>query len=156
ADRRTPLEIEILERIGDAHYALGAMVESALAYETESALAARAGLVGAQVQAQSCFARPLGLLNPDRAIAVLQDAAKVSVALGDPGAQARVDLLAAGPRLLYDAWDAKDVRACEAANLVVSGAGETTGARFDRMLYAHVQALQGDAFAALRAAEAGI
>src|SRR5262249_11922346 len=72
-DRRTQIEIEVLERIGDAHYALGAMLESALAYETESALAAQAGLTGAQVQAQSCVARAQGLLNPDRAIAVIQD-----------------------------------------------------------------------------------
>src|SRR5262249_15484891 len=156
ADRRAPLEIEILERIGDAHYALGAMVESALAYETESALAAGAGLIAAQVQAQSCFARPMGLLNPDRAIAVLQEAAKVSVALGDPVVQARVDLLAAGTRLLYDGWNVEDVRVCEAADHFVRSAEETTAASFAHMIYAHVQALRGDAAAALRAAEAGI
>src|SRR5262249_43127708 len=121
ADRRTPVEIEILERIGDAHYALGAMLESALAYETESALAAQEGLTGAQVQAQSCVARALGLLNPERAIAVLQEAAKISVALRDPVAQARVELLAAGARLLYDKWNDDDVRICDAANPVVRG-----------------------------------
>src|SRR5262249_33600972 len=53
SDRRSPIEIQLLERIGDAHYALGAMVESALAYETECAVATRAGLIAAQVQAQS-------------------------------------------------------------------------------------------------------
>ena len=99
SDRRAPFEIQILERIGDAHYVLGAMMESAGAYQAESALAARAGLTAAQVQAQSCFARPLGLLDPDRAIAVLQEAAKASVELDDPVIQARVSLLGAGTRL---------------------------------------------------------
>ena len=154
--RRTPLEIQILERIGDAHYALGAMVESALAYETESALASRAGLITARVQAQSCLARPLGLLDPDRAIAVLREAADVSLAAEDPVVQARVALLAAGTRLLYDGWDANDARVCETAEQVIPASGDTATPGFDRMLYAHVQALQGDASAALNAAERGL
>ena len=156
ADRRTPREIEILERIGDAYYALGAMGESARAYESELALAVQAGLVHAQVQGQTCFARALGLLNPDRAIAVLRDAAKVVAALDNPVAQARVDLLAASFRLLYRGWETEDVLICEAADRVVRGAGESTAVHFDRMIHAHVLALGGDAAAALRAAEDGI
>jgi len=155
-DRRTRLEIEILERIGDAQYALGAMVESAHAYETESKLAGGAGLTLEQVRAQTCFARPLGLLDPDRAIAVLQDAANASVALGDSGTRERVRVLAAGTRLLYDAWDADDIRVCDAAHRAVRGAEDTTFDGFDEMVYAHVQALRGESHAALRAAEAGI
>jgi DNA-binding winged helix-turn-helix (wHTH) protein len=154
--RRTRLEIQILERIGDAHYALGAMVESALAYEAESALAARAGLVTAQVQAQSCFARPLGLLDPDRAIAVLQDAAHTSADAGDPVIQARVTLLAATTRLLYGGWDAHDVDVCEEPYRVIRAADDTRAPGFDRMFYAHVQALRGDAAAALNEARGGL
>jgi hypothetical protein len=148
-DRRVPLEIQILERIGDAHYVLGAMVESALAYETESALAAGVGLTAAQVQAQSCLARPLGLLDPDRAIAVLQEAANASVKLDDPVMQARVNLLGAGTRLLYDGWRVSDVRVCDAAHRIVHRASDTSVPGFDRMIYAHVQSLQGDCTAAL-------
>jgi hypothetical protein len=155
-ERRTAVEVEILERIGDAHYALGTMVESAHAYESESTLAGRAGLIAAQVRAQTCVARPLGLLDPGRAIAVLQEASKASVALGDPVAQARVELLAAGTRIMYQEWDAEDFRICEAADRLVRETGDTTAVGFDRMIYAHVQALRGDAVAALRAAEAGI
>jgi DNA-binding winged helix-turn-helix (wHTH) protein/tetratricopeptide (TPR) repeat protein len=156
SDRRAPLEIQILERIGDAHYVLGGMVESALAYETESALAARAGLTAAQVQAQSCLARPLGLLDPDRAITVLQEAAKASVKLNDPVAQARVDVLAAGTRLLYDTWRADDGRICDAAHRIAHPAGERHIPGFDGVLYAHVQSLQGECIAALEIAEAGV
>jgi DNA-binding winged helix-turn-helix (wHTH) protein/tetratricopeptide (TPR) repeat protein len=155
-DRRAPLEIRILERIGDAHYVLGAMVESALAHETASALAARAGLTRAQVRAQSCLARPLGLLDPDRAIAVLREAAKASAELDDQVMQARVNLMAAGIRLLYDTWREGDARVCDAAHRLVQGAGERSGPGFERMIYAHVQSLQGDCTAALEAAEAGL
>src|SRR5262245_22367912 len=154
--RRPPLEIQIYERIGDAQYALGAMVESARAYETESDVAARAGLLTAHVQAQSCFARPLGLLNPDRAIAVLNEAAKASAAVADPIVHARVALFAAGARLLYDRWDANDVGVCEAADGVLRAAGETAAPGFDEMVYAHVQALRGNTVTALRAADSGL
>jgi DNA-binding winged helix-turn-helix (wHTH) protein/tetratricopeptide (TPR) repeat protein len=155
ADRRTRLEIQLLESIGDGHYLLGAMVESALAYETESALAARSGLTAAQVQAQSCFARPLGLLDPDRALAVLQDAVNAGRRLDDRSVQARIELLAAGMRLMYDTWRADDVRVCDAAYQAIRGDGETSP-NFERMMYAHVQPLQGDPLAALENADAGI
>jgi hypothetical protein len=155
-DRRTHSEIQILERIGDAHYVLGAMMESAVAYETESALAARAGLTAAQVQAQSCYARPLGLLDPDRAIAVLREAAAAGADLDDPVMQARVNLLAAGTRLLYDTWRVSDVRVCDAAHQIVHQAGDQHLPGFARMLYAHVQSMQGDCAAALEAADAGL
>src|SRR5262249_46726412 len=48
------------------------------------------------------------------------------------------------------------VHACDAADSVLRGTGAKTAADFDAMIYAHVQALRGDADAALRAAEAGI
>ena len=156
AGRRTPLEIRLLESIGDAHYLLGAMVESALAYETESALAARAGLTAAQVNAQSCFARPLGVLDPDRAIAVLEDAAKASMKVDDRVMQAGSELLAAGMRLLYDRWRVDDARVAAGAYRVVRVVRDRTAPSFGEMIYAHVQSLQGDCLAALENAEAGI
>jgi len=152
---RVELELQILERIGDAHYVLGAMLESALAYETESALAGRAGLTAVQVQAQSCFARPLGLLDPNRAIAVLQEAAAACTSLQDPLLQARVDMLAAATRLLYDTWRASDACTCEAAHGIIQRA-DAQQPGFDRMFYSHVQSMQGDCTAALETASAGI
>ena len=156
ADRRTPVELQLLESIGDAHYLLGAMVDSAAAYEAESALAARSCLTAAQVQAQSCFARPMGLLDPDRAIAVLQDAVKASARLDDRPMQARIAVLATGMRLLYDVWRADDARVADAAYRIVRDARDTTAPGFERMIYAHLQSLQGDCIAALENAEAGI
>jgi DNA-binding winged helix-turn-helix (wHTH) protein/tetratricopeptide (TPR) repeat protein len=154
ADRRTPLEIQLLERIGDAHFALGAMVESAAAFETASTLATRAGDTAAQVEAQVCFARPLGLLDPDRTIAVLEEAAKASAGLGDPMIHARVNLLAAGARLLYDTWRIADAHVCHAAHQIVHPASARGTSGYDRIIYAHLQSLQGESTAALEAAEA--
>jgi DNA-binding winged helix-turn-helix (wHTH) protein/tetratricopeptide (TPR) repeat protein len=156
ADRQAPLEIQILERIGDAHYALGAMVDSASAFEAASARAARASLTAAHVLAQTYFARPLGLLDPDRAIAVLQEAVDASVGLDDPVLRARVELLAASTRLCYDTWRTEDARVCADAHGVLHRATDRTAPGYDRMMYAHLQALQGEPVAALEAAETGI
>ena len=151
ADRRASVEIQVLQRIGDAQYALGAMVESASTFEAASALAARAGLTAEQVEAQSCFARPLGLLDPDRAIAVLQEAAQASVDLGDPVMHARANLLAAGTRLLYDTWRVEDARVCDAAHQMVHRASDSDVPGYERVVYAHLQSLQGESMAALEA-----
>ena len=159
ADHRAPLEMQILERIGDAHYALGAMVESAAAFEAASTLATRAGITTAQVEAQCYLSRPLGLLDPDRAIAVLQEAAQASAGLDDPLMHARVNLLAAGTRLLYDTWRVEDAHVCHAAHQIVHPKGDRTAPGYDDVIYAHLQALHGEsrwALDAARAAEAGI
>src|SRR4029077_12745968 len=59
------LELQILELIGDAHYALGAMSDSATPYEVEASRAAQMRLRTAQVRALSCLIRPYGLIDPD-------------------------------------------------------------------------------------------
>src|SRR5260370_14537692 len=51
ARTRIELEIEVVPRTGDAHCALEAMSDSALAYETAAARAAEAGLRKTQIQA---------------------------------------------------------------------------------------------------------
>src|SRR5262249_25128680 len=122
-------------------------------------IATRAGFTAAQVDAQCCLARPLGLLDPDRAIAVLQEAAQASAGLGDPLMHARVNLLAAGYRLLYDRWRVEDAHVCHAAHQIVHPKGDRTVPGYDDVIYAHLQALHGEsrgALAAATAAEAGI
>ena len=51
ADARSALEVELLQRIGDAHYGRGAWVECAEAYEAAAARAADAGSTSTQVHA---------------------------------------------------------------------------------------------------------
>jgi predicted ATPase len=69
------LQVQILELIGDAHYALGAMEDSAEAYAAAAAHAAQAGLGAAQVGALTALMRPFGLIDPERGIAAVDEAA---------------------------------------------------------------------------------
>src|SRR5262245_59244803 len=78
------LEVEILERIGDAHYCLGEMSEAARAYEAEAARAADAALAAARIRALSCMVWPFGLIDPDRGIAAVEQAARLGAGCGDP------------------------------------------------------------------------
>src|SRR5262249_42533325 len=57
---RPGIEIEILERIGDAYYCLGAMDDCVKSYRAEATRAAEVGLVSAQVRALSCLVFPFG------------------------------------------------------------------------------------------------
>jgi tetratricopeptide (TPR) repeat protein len=58
-------EIRIFERIGDAHYALGDMTESARAFEAAAIRAADAGLRSDEVNALCCLARTTVLIDGD-------------------------------------------------------------------------------------------
>src|SRR5262249_50298402 len=91
---RPALETDILERIGDAHYCLGAMAECAKSYRAEAARAAEAGLVSAQIRALSFLAWPFGLIDPDQGIAAVEQAAKLSAGCDDPLLHACTELLA--------------------------------------------------------------
>ncbi len=95
ANARGKLEIELLQRIGDAHFGRGAMIECAEAYEAAAAQAAGAGLTSARVDALSALVVPFGLIDPDRAMAAIEQAVRLSATLGDPLLHARTELLAA-------------------------------------------------------------
>src|SRR5262249_55919535 len=82
--RQADLEIQLLERIGDAYYWLGAMVECARAYEAEAARAARAGLTSARITALSFLIRPFGLIDPDRGMAAVDEAVALGAGIDDP------------------------------------------------------------------------
>src|SRR5262249_26109809 len=53
AGGRSELEVQLWQRIGDAHYWLGQMIECANAYDAAAARAAEAGLIAARVDALS-------------------------------------------------------------------------------------------------------
>ena len=116
ADARSQLEIELLQRIGDAHYGRGAMIECAEAYEAAAARAADAGLTSARVHALRGLIRPLWFLDPDRGIAAVEQAVRLSATLDDPLLHARTELLAAGSQayVRYLATEGLgDLRVCE-------------------------------------------
>jgi tetratricopeptide (TPR) repeat protein len=156
ANARTELEIELLQRIGDAHYGRGAWTECAEAYETAAARAAEAGSISTQVHALRGLIRPYGVLDPDRGIAAIEQAVRLSATLNDPLLHARTELLAAGIRLVYDTWRTKDWEICASANETIHRLSDAGPPAFDRVSYAHLQVLRGDYPEALKTLETGI
>jgi len=152
----TELEIEILEFIGDAQYARGAMAESAQAYEAGAFRAANAGLKSAQVSALTSLVRPFGLIEPERGIAAIDEAVRVCGSLNDPLLLARTQMLAAGIRLLYDTWRKEDAELCASAYQTILSLGESGTPSYHKMIYAHIQALQGNYAEAFEILEARI
>ena len=146
----------MLELIGDAHFALGAMSDSAAAYEAEASRADQTNLTVVQVRALSCLVRPYGLMDPDRGLAAMGKAEQVSMALGDPVLLARTQMLAAGIRLLYDAWRKEDAHLCVSAHRALVDLNDSNTPPFHRMIYAHIQALLGNYQEAFQIFESGI
>jgi tetratricopeptide (TPR) repeat protein len=150
------LELEILELIGDAHYALGAMSDSAKAYEAGASRAAHEGLKSARVRVLSGLMRPYGLIDPDRGLAVMGEAEQASRVLGDPLLLARTQMLAAGVRLLYDRWRKEDAQLCVSSHRALVELKDSDTPPYHNMIYAHVQALQGNYQEAFEIFETGI
>jgi DNA-binding winged helix-turn-helix (wHTH) protein/tetratricopeptide (TPR) repeat protein len=156
ANARSILEIKLLQCIGDAHFGRGAMLECAEAYEAAAARAAGAVFTSAQVDALSSLVRPFCFIDPDRAMAAVEQAVHLSANLDDPLLHARTELLAAYVRLTFDTWRMKDGEVCASASETIHRLSDAGPAAFDRMIYAHVQVLRGDYADALENLEAGI
>ena len=149
---RVEPEIQLLQRIGDAHYALGAMSDSAVAYETAAARAAQAGLKAAQARALACLSVPAWYNDPERGNAVSEQAREVSRNCGDSLLLAQTELALASCRLLYDKWRNEDAETCARADKTIRGLGgpNIPGYAF----YAYVQIVQGHYRQALKQADA--
>ena len=155
ADARPALEVELLQRMGDAHYGRGEWIECSEAYEA-AVRAAAAGSTSTQVHALRGMIRPFGVLDPDRGIAAIEQAVRLSATVDDPLLRARTELLAAGIRLTYDTWRANDWEICAAANETIHRLSDAGPAAFDRVSYAQLQVLWGDYAGALANLEAGV
>ncbi len=153
---RPGLEIDILERIGDAHYCLGAMTDCARTYRAEATRAAEVGLVSAQIRALSYLAWPFGLIDPDQSIAAVEQAAQLSAGSDDPLLHACTELLAGSTRLWYDRWRQEDRARCASARERIRSLSAAGLPQYHRMIYAHLDVLQGNYGDALRELEAGI
>src|SRR5258705_3256382 len=156
ARTRIELEIEVLQRMGDAHFALGAMSDSALAYETAAARAAEAGLRKTQIEALARLAVPAWYLDPLRGNGIFEQAVEMSRAHGDPLLLAQTQMLAASCRLLYDTWRKEDADLCASAHATLRNLGDSDTPPFHKMIYAHVQVLQGNYREAFEIFEAGL
>ena len=118
---REGLDSEILRRVGDAHYALGEISESASSYEAAALLATRTGSKTSQISSLVHLAVPLLFVNPERGGAVCQEALDMSGVLVDPVFAAQVKLGIASLRLLNDTWTKEDVALCTEAREKLRG-----------------------------------
>ena len=151
---RDELEIQVLESIGDAHFALGALVQSAQAYTTAAERARQAGLKTAQLHALTSAMYPMGFIDPDQGIATVEEALTVSMSVSDPTRLAGTQMLAAGCRLVFDVWSQTD------ANLYTSSC-ETLLRHsgldaYQRIVYAHILVLKGNYHEALESCEGSV
>ena len=144
------LEIEILQRIGDTHYVLGDMSDSAVSYEAAVGLAERAGLKAAHALALVHLGFPAWYLDGARGSEVCQQAIEVSESLEDPLLAAQTRLAVAGFRFVYDAGREEDAEACSVALQTIR---RLSGSSTVHDGYIYVQALQGDYQEAQRQAD---
>ena len=151
ASRPMELEIEILQRIGDTHYILGEMSDSALSYETAVALAEGAGLKAAHAKALVQLGFPAWYLNSARGSEVCRRALEVCESLDDPLLSAQTRLAVAGFRFVYDAGREEDAEVCSAAIQTIR---RLDGSSSIHDGYIYVQALKGDYEEAQRQADA--
>jgi DNA-binding winged helix-turn-helix (wHTH) protein len=148
------LRIQILERISDALYAQGEMMQSADIDRAVVEQAAQYGFVVAQVNSLTRLARALAFVDPDRCIAVCERAVELSRAQSDPLLQARAEMLAACWRIITYGWRNEDGEICSAAREKIR-ANDAVPAYYE-ILYAHVQCISGDYEGAYQTAKAGI
>ena len=148
---RWELEVPILQRMGDAHYALGEMSDSAACYEGAAKAAASADSKPSQLCALVHSAAPLWYINADRGNEVCQQALEMSKDLADPLLAAQTQLAAASFRLLYDAWREDDAEICTRAEETLRTKGKV---KFPgEVFYVYVQAIRGNYEEASRQAE---
>ncbi|HEY6347626.1 MAG TPA: AAA family ATPase [Bryobacteraceae bacterium] len=150
------LEISVLEKLSDAHYAMGEMTESAEADRRVAELARDLGMVTEQVDALARLARALAFLDPDGCVTVCERAEEICAERADPLLHARSRLLAACWRVVNNGWNAEDSRICAQARKLIRRLHGADLPAYYEILYAHVQSIQGEYVEACKTADAGI
>jgi DNA-binding winged helix-turn-helix (wHTH) protein/tetratricopeptide (TPR) repeat protein len=145
------LEVEIFQRVGDMHYVLGEMSDSAVSYQSAVDLANEAGLKAAHARALVHLGFPAWYLDAARGSEVGRKAIEVSESLDDPLLAAQMRLAVAGFRFVYDTGREEDAQACSAALQIIRRLGGSSTVHDG---YIYVLALQGDYFEAQNQADA--
>ena len=140
---RAEIEVRILEFMGDAHFALGALVESAQTYAAAAARAQQAGLKAAQMHALTSAMYPLGFIGPEEGVAALEEALKISMSCNDPPRLALTQMLATGFRLVFDSWSQTDAELCTSAYETLLGLYPAELDPYQRVVYVHILMLKG-------------
>jgi len=141
---RAEIEVRILEFMGDAHFALGALAQSAQTYAAAAARAQQAGLKKAQLHALTSAMYPLGFIGPEQGVAALEEAVKISMSVDDPPRLALTQMLAAGFRLVFDSWSQMDAELCTSAYETLVRLQPSELDPYQRVVYAHILMLKGN------------
>ena len=144
SSRLIEVELQILELIGDTHYWLGEMSESACTYEKQATRAAEAGLKSAEIDALGRLVIPLGFIDPDRGVSIAERAVQLSASFSDPVLQARSQMLAAGYRCVYDTWRDEDWKLWSSANEALGGLSPSQLPPYHQNLYSYLLLLRGE------------
>jgi DNA-binding winged helix-turn-helix (wHTH) protein/tetratricopeptide (TPR) repeat protein len=153
---RAELEVQILEFIGDAHFALGALAQSAQTYAAAATRAQQAGLKKAQLHALTSAMYPLGFIGPAEGVAALGEAVKISMSVNDPPRLALTQMLAAGFRLVFDSWSQPDFELCTSAYETLLRLHPSELDPYQRIVYAHILMLKGNYGEALELCERSV
>src|SRR5262249_9122767 len=137
-ESRPELELQILQRIGDAHYSLGEMLQSAEVYATMASRAEQAGLATELVNALIREASSASFFDPERCIAICERAAEASAGQDSLGLQACAQLLASSWRIAFNGWKKEDADCCAAGMEKIGRLGALAPSAGDRILYAHI------------------
>jgi DNA-binding winged helix-turn-helix (wHTH) protein/tetratricopeptide (TPR) repeat protein len=140
---RAEIEVRILEFMGHAHFALGALVDSADSYTAAAAHAERAGLKSAQTHALTCTMYPLGFIGPEKGVAALEEALEISKTVNDPARLAVTQMLASGFRLVFHSWSETHAELCTSAYETLHRLYPAELDPYHRIEFAHVLMLKG-------------
>ena len=155
-DAARSLEIEILERISDARYAVGDLDGSGEADGMVVALAEERGLKAAQVNALTRLARVMAFSDPDACVTVCERAVRVCSTHDDPLLQARTEMLAGTWQIITNGWSKQQAERCAAARKKITELLGPEKPAYHEILYAHVQALHGEYRDAYEIARSGL
>jgi DNA-binding winged helix-turn-helix (wHTH) protein/tetratricopeptide (TPR) repeat protein len=150
------LQIDILERISDARYAVGDLDGSAEADGAVIALAEERGLRAAQVNALTRLARVMAFSDPDACVTVCERAVRVCGMHDDPLLQARTEMLAGTWQIITNGWSKHQADRCAAARMKIAEALGPEKPAYYEILYAHVQTLHGEYRDAYEIARSGL
>jgi DNA-binding winged helix-turn-helix (wHTH) protein/tetratricopeptide (TPR) repeat protein len=156
SNTRAELEIKVLERVGEAHYALEEMDEAARAYDMEVARASQTGLKRAEVQALGRLAYAASPTDSERGIAASGRAVQVSKDLDDPQLLARTQILAAAFRILHDRWCQEDAQILAANLEIVRSSGTPLPVVYEMLYASQAQIMQGEYGDALQTAQPNV
>ena len=141
---RAELEVRILECMGDAHFALGALAQSAQTYAAAATRAQQAGLKKAQMHALTSAMYPLGFIGPEQGVAAMEEAVKISMSVDDPPRLALTQMLAAGFRLVFDSWSQMHAERCTSAYETLVRLRPSELDPYHGIVYAHILMLTGN------------